>query len=140
MLANAYEAYKSSQVETASQQELIVMLYDGAIRFLDEAAKNADDFKKYDIVNRNILKAQDIITELMLSLDMDKGGEIAQNLFNLYAFMKKELLEANIEKSREKIEGVIKLLKELREAWAQIKVEAEPLPEQKEYKGFVAEG
>ena len=71
----------------------------------------------YDIVNNNVVKVQDIITELMLSLDVKNGGEIAVNLFNIYAWSKKRLLEANIAKDSKIIEEVAGLLQQLRGAW-----------------------
>ncbi len=117
--SNPYNKYKQTQIETANQGKLIVMLYDGAIKFLTIALDNMTP-RKYDIVNNNIIKAQDIITELSLSLNMDAGGEISQNLFNLYMYFKKRLLEANVNKDPEIIEHTIKLLKELRDAWEQI--------------------
>ena len=116
---NPYNQYKETQITTANQGKLIVMLYDGAIKFLNIALDNMDP-KKYDVVNNNIIKAQDIITELLLSLNMDQGGEISRNLFSLYMYFKKQLLEANIKKDPENIRHVLKLLKELREAWDQI--------------------
>lgn len=117
--SNPYEQYKQTQVTTANQGKLIVMLYDGAIKFLNIAIENMEP-KKYDVVNNNILKAQDIINELILALNMEQGGEIAQNLFNLYIFFKKQLLEANMKKDKEILKNVIKLLKELRDAWDKI--------------------
>ena len=117
--ANPYNQYKQTQITTANQGKLIVMLYDGAIKFLNIALDNLDP-KTYDAVNNNIIKAQDIITELLLSLNMDEGGEISQNLFNLYMYFKRQLLEANIRKDGEIISQTIKLLKELRDAWEQI--------------------
>ncbi|HNX24011.1 MAG TPA: flagellar export chaperone FliS [Spirochaetota bacterium] len=116
---NPYNQYKQTQITTANQGKLIVMLYDGAIKFLNIALDNMSP-KTYDVVNNNIIKAQDIITELLLSLNMDEGGEISQNLFNLYMYFKRQLLEANIKKDAEIINHVLKLLKELREAWDQI--------------------
>lgn len=116
---NPYNQYKQTQITTANQGKLIVMLYDGAIKFLTIALDNMSP-KSYDVVNNNIIKAQDIITELLLSLNMDEGGEISQNLFNLYMYFKRQLLEANIKKDAELIKQVLKLLKELREAWDQI--------------------
>ena len=92
---NPYQDFEANEVNTADQKQLIIMLYDGAIKFL-ETAKNNMSFQTYDIVNTNILKAQDILTELMLSLDIENGGEIADNLFNIYSFMKKQLLGINI--------------------------------------------
>jgi flagellar protein FliS len=111
-----YDVYKDTEIQTADQGKLILMLYDGAIRFLNIAIDNMD-YRKYDIVNNNIIKAQDIITELMLSLNMDQGGEIAKNLFNIYAYMKKRLLEGNIKKDAAILQEVIKHLTTLRSAW-----------------------
>ena len=116
---NPYNQYKQTQITTANQGKLIVMLYDGAVKFLNIAIDNMEP-KTYDVVNTNILKAQDIITELSLSLNMNEGGEIAQNLFNLYMFFKKRLLEANIQKDAEIAKEVLNNLKTLREAWDQI--------------------
>jgi flagellar protein FliS len=116
---NPYNQYKQTQITTANQGKLIVMLYDGAIKFLNIALDNMSP-KTYDVVNNNIIKAQDIITELLLSLNMDEGGEISQNLFNLYMYFKRQLLEANIKKDAEIINQVLRLLKELRDAWDQI--------------------
>ncbi len=116
---NPYNQYKETQITTANQGKLIVMLYDGAIRFITVAIDNMNP-KTYDIVNANIIKAQDIITELLISLNMKDGGEISQNLFSLYMFFKKELLQANIKKDPEILRNVHKMLKELREAWDKI--------------------
>ncbi|OHD69046.1 MAG: flagellar export chaperone FliS [Spirochaetes bacterium RBG_16_49_21] len=116
---NPFNEYKKTQIATANQGKLIVMLYDGAIKFLTIAIDNMNP-KTYDVANNNIIKAQDIITELLLSLNMKEGGEISQNLFNLYMYFKKTLLEANIKKDPETIKGVVKLLKELRDAWDKI--------------------
>jgi flagellar protein FliS len=116
---NPYSQYKQTQITTANQGKLIVMLYDGAIKFLNIAIENMNP-RTYDVVNNNIIKAQDIITELLLSLNMEEGGEIAKNLFSLYMYFKRQLLEANIKKDPEIIKHVLKLLKELRDAWDQI--------------------
>lgn len=116
---NPYNQYKQTQITTANQGKLIVMLYDGAIKFLNIALDNMSP-KTYDVVNNNIIKAQDIITELLLSLNMDEGGEISQNLFNLYMYFKRQLLDANMKKDPEIIKHILKLLKELRDAWDQI--------------------
>ena len=122
---NPYNQYKQTEINTANQGKLIVMLYDGAIKFLKVALENMN-VKTYDIVNNNIIKAQDIITELLLSLNMNEGGEIAKNLFNLYLYFKKRLLEANIQKSPEIIEDVIKNLASLRDSWEKISSKESP--------------
>jgi flagellar secretion chaperone FliS len=116
---NPFNEYKKTQITTANQGKLIVMLYDGAIKFLNIAIENMHP-KTYDVANTNIIKAQDIITELLLSLNMKDGGEISQNLFNLYLYFKKALLEANIKKDAEMIKTVLKLIRELRDAWDKI--------------------
>ncbi|MBN2160859.1 MAG: flagellar export chaperone FliS [Spirochaetes bacterium] len=116
---NPFNEYKKTQIATANQGKLIVMLYDGAIKFLTIATENMSP-RTYDIANANIIKAQDIITELLLSLNMKEGGEISQTLFNLYLFFKKTLLDANIKKDAEVVKGVIKMLKDLRDAWDKI--------------------
>lgn len=116
---NPYDQYKKTQVNTANQGKLIVMLYDGAIKFLNIAIESMTP-KSYDIANNNILKTQDIITELMVSLNMKEGGEISHNLFSLYVYFKKRLIEANIKKDPEVLKEIITLLNELRDAWDQI--------------------
>jgi len=119
-MKKGYEEYQVNQVETADPKELVIMLYEGAIRFLEEASANIEKFEKYDLVNAKILKAQDIITELMVSLDMEKGGEIADNLLSIYVYMKKELLDANMKKEKAPIDHVISMLKNLKSAWEQL--------------------
>lgn len=116
---NSYDGYKTTEIATANQGKLIVMLYDGALRFLRIAIDNMNP-RSYDMVNTNIIKAQDIVTELMLSLNMEEGGEIAANLLNLYAYIKKRLLEANIAKDNAGLNEVIKLLEQLRGAWEEV--------------------
>ena len=115
----AYDQYKETQITTANQGKLIVMLYDGAIKFLNIATENMRP-KTYDVVNNNILKTQDILSELILSLNMKEGGEISNNLLSLYMYFKKKLLEANINKDPKILKDVIIHLKELRDAWEKI--------------------
>lgn len=114
-----YKQYKQTEINTANQGKLIVMLYDGAIKFLNIALENME-LKTYDIVNSNIIKAQDIITELLLALNMKDGGEISMNLFNLYLYFKKRLIEANVQKNSDLIKEVVNHLKTLRETWDKI--------------------
>jgi flagellar protein FliS len=111
-------------VETASPARLIVMLYDGAIRFINEAAY-AMQQRDYETQNTKLQRAQKILAELISSLDFDKGGEIAENLFRLYTYMYNQLVEANINDSRDRLEHVVHLLSELREAWDTIATESE---------------
>ena len=129
-MTEGYKNYKEVEIETASGLKLVVMLYTGAIRFLN-IAKEGIFTKKLDIANNNIIKAQDIITELMTSLNFE-AGEIAHNLYSLYVYMNRRLLEANIEKNPEIISEVIKLLTILKEAWEELlKSQKEVIPERK---------
>jgi len=113
-----YKNYKEVEVETASGLKLVTMLYVGAIKFLNMAKEGIKN-KKLDLANNNIIKAQDIITELMSSLNFD-AGEIAHNLYSLYIYMNRRLLESNIEKNIEIINEVIKLLETLKGAWDEL--------------------
>lgn len=122
--ANGHERYLETAVETASPVRLIVMLYDGAIRFINEAAY-AIRQRDYETKNAKIQRAQRILTELICSLDFEKGGEIARNLYRLYNYMYNQLIEANIEDSYERLEHVVNLLSELREAWDAIATQAD---------------
>lgn len=113
------EAYQEAAVTTQSKGKLVVMLYDGAIKFLKMAireieANNLEEKGKY------ISKALDILFELNAVLDMEAGGEVAMNLRNLYLFMGRHLTEANTKQDIGKIEEVIKLLEELNQSWKTI--------------------
>ena len=120
---NPLKAYKETQIKTASKGKLIIMLYDGAIKNINLAIQGLEsESKKFDSINNYIVKAQDIISELMVALDFEKGGEIAKNLFSLYIYMNKELLNANIKKDIEPLKTVKKFLLELREAWNEITI------------------
>lgn len=119
-----YDAYKSNEITTVSQGKLIVMLYEGGIRFLSIAKENINNPRKFDTVNSNILKTQEIISELMTSLDMDKGGKVAEDLLSIYVYLKKRLLEANMKKDEEILDEIIKHLSELKTAWEEIEKKA----------------
>lgn len=119
--AHSVNAYKETRVKTAGRGRIIVMLYDEAIKQLDSALGLLEQkTKELDKVNNAITKAQDIIAELMVSLDFEQGGDIARNLFRLYLYFNDELMEANMKKEVDPIRTVRKLLAELRDAWKQI--------------------
>ena len=114
-------AYKEIQIKTANQIRLIVMLYDGAIRHANLAIDAFQEgHRRYDEINNHIIAAQDILSELMASLDFDKGGVLAKNLFSLYSFMNRRLLEGNLKKDPAPLAEVKKMLGDLREAWDEI--------------------
>ena len=118
---NPINAYKETKIKTASRGQLIVMLYDEAVKNLDLAISALENkHRKYDEVNRTIIKTQDIITELLVSLDFDRGGDIAKGLFNLYMFFNDRLVEANLKKECETVKVVRRLMNELRTAWVEI--------------------
>jgi flagellar protein FliS len=115
------QTYKEIQIKTANQIRLIVMLYDGAIRHVNHALDaSADGHRSYDVVNTHLVAAQDILSELMASLDFERGGTLAKNLFSLYTFMSRQLLDGNLRKDPAPLAVVKRLLTELREAWDEI--------------------
>ncbi|MDP3177472.1 MAG: flagellar export chaperone FliS, partial [Spirochaetaceae bacterium] len=118
MNANPIAAYRETRVKTASPGQLVVMLYDEAMKQCDRAIEliGEDSRLRPDCIektNAALGKAQDIVTELMASLDFDAGGEIAQNLFALYVWFSRELLEANIRKEVARVKAVRAMLGEL---------------------------
>ena len=112
-------AYQNNAVSTQSKGRLIVMLYDGAIKFMRLAIVEMEK-KNYEAKGRYINKALDIINELNVVLDMDTGGEIANNLRKLYIFMSNRLSQANIKCDPELVRDVIKLMEELNRGWKAI--------------------
>jgi flagellar protein FliS len=113
--------YKEIQIKTANQIRLIVMLYDGAIRHVNLALDLfAEGHRSYDRINVNLVAAQDILSELMASLDFERGGALAKNLFSIYTFLNRQLLEGNLRKDPAPVTVVKKLLTELRDAWEEI--------------------
>jgi flagellar protein FliS len=124
--------YQQVNVMTASPMELIMMLYDECIKSLRKAeqAFDIDGPERIEAINNTLLHAQDIITELAVSLDMEQGGEVAQNLQRLYEFMVSHLSRANIDKNRAAIREVRKMMEELREAWQEVNKHEDPRQQQ----------
>ncbi|GBG07199.1 flagellar export chaperone FliS [Paenibacillus agaridevorans] len=121
-MINPYNKYQESSVQTATPGQLIVMLYDGAIRFAKQAISEMEK-KRYDAANRSFLKAQSIIHELIAALD--SNIELSKNLHSIYEYMLHQLIQANIKKSSQPALEVIDYLQELRETWKQaIKMQA----------------
>jgi flagellar protein FliS len=115
---NPYAAYQKTQTVTANQNKLIIMLHDGAIRFLAQAAsaiKNEDYYNKAVLFN----KTNKIISQLWGSLDHERGGEIASNLAGIYAYVTRRLNEANVSNDTGAIKEVMSLLREIRDGWEQ---------------------
>jgi flagellar protein FliS len=112
-------AYRESSVLSAPPELLIVMLYDGARRFLFQATVAMRE-KQIETAHRKLRRAEDIIQHLRDALDKDKGGEIAERLEAIYKFCQRHLRQARLDQDPAKVEQVIGLLSELREAWATI--------------------
>jgi flagellar protein FliS len=124
---NASSTYKETKIKTASQGQLVIMLYDEALKQLNLAIEllESDDtgskiHGKIEQIGKSVMKAEEIITELMVSLDFEQGGEIAKNLFSLYSWFNRELLEANIARDIRRIKTVKNMLSELRDVWNEI--------------------
>ena len=116
---NGIATYQDNAVSTQSKGRLIVMLYDGAIKFMRLAIMEMEK-KNYEAKGHYINKALDIITELNVVLDMDGGSEIASNLRKLYIFMSNRLSQANIKCDPQMVRDVIKLMEELNRGWRAI--------------------
>lgn len=115
---NQNAAYRKTQIETASPEALILMLYDGALRFISQAEIAFED-KNLEQTSNLLLRVQAIFSELMTSLDKDKGGEIAENLERLYVFFLEKLGEANIKKDPAPMLEIKPLIQNLRNTWEQ---------------------
>jgi len=111
---NPYQAYEKNQVFYAKGEELTLMLYKGAIKFIDQA-KLAAEQNDWSRTHNRILKAQAIISELMVTLNMEI--EISQSLLLLYDYMKQRLIEANLKKDADILKEVQDMLIELAETW-----------------------
>lgn len=115
----AKDVYKKNQINTAPKKKLLIMLYDGVIKNLN-LAELALNEKNLEGTNKYMIKAQDIISELMITLNFEKGGDIASNLYQLYEYMYNKLVSGNINKDVNSVIEVRQFMEELREAWIQI--------------------
>jgi flagellar protein FliS len=118
-----WDSYRRVATQTASPAHLVLMLYDGAIGFLERALAGfdaADPVQINQAVNNNILRAQAIILELNAKLDMEAGGEISLNFRRLYNYFYARLREANFKKQKEPIEETLLRLRDLRDSWSQM--------------------
>ena len=114
-----FAAYKDAAVTTQSKGRLIVLLYEGAIKFMKLAVKELEA-GNHEAKGGYLGRAQDIINELNAVLDVDAGGEIATNLRSLYNFMNRRLSEANTTRDPQMIREVITLMEELGQSWKAI--------------------
>jgi len=116
---SVHKQYVSTQVSTADRLQLVVMLYDGAISFLNQAKEK---MAAQDAAGKGLYlgKALDIVAELNASLNFQEGKEVAANLFHLYNFMTAHLTRANLNWDAAAVDDVIKMLTQLRDAWEDV--------------------
>ncbi|MGA4643130.1 flagellar export chaperone FliS [Limisphaera sp. 4302-co] len=118
---NPWESYRRVATQTAPPGQLILMLYDGALRALDQALRgfaSDDPATANATIHNGTQKAVDIIRELNFSLNMERGGQFAATLRRLYDYFERRLFESNLRKERSGIEEVQRHLQTLRDAWA----------------------
>lgn len=117
-------AYQTQSILTASPGQLVLLMYDGALRFMAQAragfALPEEDLSRIQKINTALLRAQAIISELRANLDMKAGGELATNLDRLYDYHLRRLHEANIRKDEAPVAEVEKLVRTLRDGWAEM--------------------
>ena len=117
------KSYKAQSVRTASPGKLVLMLFDGYLRFTAAAKKSFDEtdlVKKNEGINNNLIRAQNIVSELQSSLDMTVPGELPGTLYRLYDYVLTNLQQANIKKDPEKIVESDNVMSELRDSWAEM--------------------
>lgn len=114
--ANAYNAYKTNSVNYASKDQLLLMLVDGAVKFV-KIGKQALIDKDIKKAHENIIKTQNIFYELMATLDVSKAGDWGQSLMNVYDFIVRRLIDANMKKDVGIIDEVIPLIENVKDTW-----------------------
>ena len=117
VMTNPYQSYQQNSVGTASPGELTLMLYNGCLKFLNLAKRAVIDHNTEE-KHKNIIKAQNIIRELMVTLNMDVP--ISQNLMSLYDFNYRQLVEANIKNDVKLIEEVEGFIEDFRDTWKEV--------------------
>ena len=115
-----YGAYERTKVETADQRQLILMLYDAAIRFMRKGSARIES-GDIEAAHNYLVRSREIVAELLATLKPEKAGEVGQNLQRLYVYIFNRLVEANLTKDAEKVAECLNLMTTLREGWAQIK-------------------
>lgn len=119
-MINAYQQYQQNAIMSSPPEKLVLMLYEGALKFLKLAKKSIED-KNFLEANNNIIRVEDIVMELNMSLDMNY--EISKNLRSLYNFIYEKLIQANIKKDARILEEVEGILIGLKEAWQEAYLE-----------------
>lgn len=110
--------YQKASIETASREQILIMLYDGAIQFLNKARVAIGNNQIEDIHN-NLIGAQNIIQEFINSMDREVAPQLAENLISLYEYFLRRLVQANMKRQIEPVDEVLKYLKSLKATWEQ---------------------
>jgi flagellar protein FliS len=118
-VATHTDAYRQQSVMTATPGQLVVMLYDGCLRFLHQGAHAMREGKRLQ-AHARLARAEAIIDELLSTLDMRQGGDIAPRLQQLYLFSRRHLIQARRDQDADAVDTVAELLAELRDAFAQV--------------------
>lgn len=131
MFANGYvKTYRANAVLTASPGQLVLMLYDGALKAMGLAIEAFDrpegDPRRIETINHQLQKAQAILAELQNGLNLEAGGEFAKTLHRLYDYHNRRLFEANLKKQSAPVVEVEDLVRQLRDAWAEMLAKQEP--------------
>lgn len=113
---HAYNKYKQTAVQSASREKILLMLYEGAIKFTKLAIVAADQ-KNISERATNVMRVYDIVTELNNTLDHKVGGEISKNLEQLYTFLTDQLAKANMNADPAPLKSVLKILEILYDGW-----------------------
>lgn len=116
MVNNGYNQYKENSVYTATPEELTLMLYNGLVKFI-MLAQSAIDEKNIERANNSIIRAQDIVREFQVTLDMKY--EVSKHLDSIYDYMYRRLIQANIKKDKAILEEMLEMAKDLRDTWTQ---------------------
>ena len=115
---NAQFTYQATRISTATKEQLLLITYDIGIKAC-RTAESAMNAKNFDTANREVIRAQEVIRELMVTLNREKGGEVADKLMQLYEYMYQLLVDANIKKEPDNVVTVRGMLEELKQTWEQ---------------------
>lgn len=128
MARSIANSYRKAQVNTAGPGQRVVLMYEGLVKELKKGKhgiiKSKDDISAMENAHNALSLASQIILELRLALDMDKGGEIAENLRNLYDFWTAQISEANTKKDAKHLNPIISMAEELRDTWKEATTKA----------------
>ena len=120
-VANPWKSYRQIATQTAPPGQLVLMLYEGILRYLERSLPGftcPDPAQANMLIHNNLQRAQEIVRELSLALDLEKGGQFAHTLRRLYDYFDRRLTESNLRKNRQGVDEVIRHVTILRDAWA----------------------